>query len=91
MNRTELVKAVAEKVGITKKDSENYINLVFNTVANSLEKGEKVEIFGFGNFSVKESNERKGRNPRTGEEMIIPARKAPAFKPAKALKDAVNK
>jgi len=91
MNKKDIINVVAEKNGISKKDAEAYINVVFESMTDALGKGEKVEIFGFGNFSVKESSERKGRNPRTGEEMIIPARKSPAFKAAKALKDLVNK
>ena len=91
MNKTELIAAVAEKTGLTKKDAERVVNATFETVTASLAKGEKVAIAGFGNFEVKAREARVGRNPRTKESIQIPATKLPAFKAAKALKDAVAK
>ena len=91
MNKTELVAAVAEKSGVTKKDAERVINAAFETITAELQKGEKVQISGFGIFEVKAREARVGRNPRTKEAIKIPASKAPAFKASKALKDIVSK
>lgn len=91
MNKTELIAAVAEKTGLTKKDAERVVNATFETVTATLAKGEKVAVSGFGNFEVKAREARVGRNPRTKETIQIPATKLPAFKAAKALKDAVAK
>ena len=91
MNKTELVAAVAEKIGLTKKDAERVINATVETITEALVKGEKVQISGFGNFEVKAREARVGRNPRTKETIEIPATRLPAFKAAKALKDAVAK
>ena len=91
MNKTELIAAVAEKTGMTKKDAERVVNATFETVTAALAKGDKVAVAGFGNFEVKTREARVGRNPRTKETIQIPATKLPAFKAAKALKDAVAK
>ena len=92
MNKADLVVAVAEKAGFTKKDAEISINAVLETVTETLVKGEKVQLVGFGNFEVRERAEREGRNPRNPEEVIkVAACKAPVFKAGKALKDAINK
>ena len=91
MNKTELIAAVAEKTGLTKKDAERVINATVETITQSLVAGEKVQVSGFGNFEVKAREARVGRNPRTKETIEIPATKLPAFKAAKALKDAVAK
>jgi DNA-binding protein HU-beta len=91
MNKTELVAVVAEKSGITKKDAERVVSATFETITAQLIKGEKVQISGFGIFEVKEREARVGRNPRTKEAIEIPASKAPAFKPSKALKDTIAK
>ena len=91
MNKTELVAAVAEKTGLTKKDAERVISTTIETITETLVKGEKVQISGFGNFEVKAREARVGRNPRTKETIQIPATRLPAFKAAKALKDAVAK
>ncbi|MFS0855163.1 HU family DNA-binding protein [Paenibacillus taichungensis] len=90
MNKTDLVNAVVEKTGLAKKDTEQVINETLSAITNALANGDKVQLFGFGNFEVRDRAARKGRNPQTGEEMDIPASKAPAFKPSKALKDAVK-
>ena len=91
MNKTELVAAVSEKSGISKKDAERVVAATFDIITAELAKGEKVQISGFGSFEVKEREARVGRNPRTKEAIEIPASKAPAFKASKALKDTVSK
>ena len=91
MNKTELVAAVSEKSGISKKDAERVVAATFDIITAELAKGEKVQISGFGAFEVKEREGRVGRNPRTKEAIEIPASKAPAFKASKALKDTVSK
>ena len=91
MNKTELIAAVAEKAGLTKKEAERIINATFETVTETLKKGDKVSISGFGIFEVKTREARIGRNPRTKEEIKIPATKLPAFKASKTLKDTVAK
>ena len=91
MNKTELVAAVAEKSGLTKKDAERVVNAAFETITAELVKGEKVQLSGFGIFEVKAREARVGRNPRTKEAIEIPASKAPVFKPSKALKDIISK
>lgn len=89
MNKTELVAAVAEKSGLTRKDSEKAVNAAFDAITESLVKGEKVALVGFGAFEVKERAARVGRNPQTKEEITIPASRVASFKVGKALKDAV--
>ena len=91
MNKTELITAVAEKAGLTKKDAERVVSATFETITNSLVEGEKVQISGFGIFEVKEREARVGRNPRTRQTIQIPATRLPAFKASKALKDTVSK
>ncbi len=91
MNKTELVAAVAEKTGASKKDSEKLVSAVFEIITNTLVAGDKVALVGFGAFEVKERPARTGRNPRTKETIEIPASRSASFKPGKALKDAVNK
>ena len=91
MNKTELVAAVAENAGLTKKDSERVINAAIDAITASLAKGEKVQISGFGTFETKEREARVGRNPHTKEEIHIPATRVPAFKASKALKDVIAK
>jgi DNA-binding protein HU-beta len=90
MNKTELIAAVAEKTGMTKKDAERVINATLETVTASMVAGDKVQIFGFGTFDVKERAARTGRNPRTGETLEIAASKNVGFSAAKALKDAIK-
>ena len=91
MNKAELISAVAEKTGLSKKDSEKAINATFDTIILSMEAGEKVQLVGFGAFDVKERASRIGRNPKTKEEIEIPASRVPVFKAGKALKDAISK
>ncbi|MCL2342914.1 MAG: HU family DNA-binding protein [Firmicutes bacterium] len=91
MNKAELVTAVAEKSGLSKKDSEKAVNATLETITNTLETGEKVQLVGFGVFEVKTRGVRVGRNPRTKEEIEIPASRVPQFKAGKALKEAIGK
>ena len=91
MNKAELIAAVAEKTGLSKKDSEKAINSTLETITTSLEAGEKVQLVGFGVFDVKERGTRIGRNPKTKEEIEIAASRVPTFKAGKALKDSVAK
>ncbi len=90
MNKNELITAVAEKAGISKKDSEAAVNAVVDAITDALKKGDKVQIVGFGAFEVKTRAARTGRNPSSGEPVEIPACKVPTFKAGKPLKDAVN-
>ena len=91
MNKTEFVAAVAEAAGASKKDAENIINATLAQIEKVLVAGDKVQFVGFGTFETRKRPARKGRNPRTKEEITIPATVAPAFKAGKALKDAVAK
>ena len=91
MNKSDLIAAIAAKTGSTKKDAEATLNAFVDVVTESLVKGDKVQLVGFGSFEVRKRAARKGRNPRTKEEIKIPASKAPVFKAGKALKDLVNK
>ena len=91
MNKAELITAVAEKAGLSKKDSEKAINAAFDTITETLVSGDKVQLVGFGAFEVKERGARVGRNPKTKEEIMIPASRVASFKVGKALKDAVSK
>ena len=90
MNKSELVDLVAEKAGMSKKDSEKAVKAVLESISDGLTKGEKVQLVGFGTFEVRSRKEREGRNPATGEKIKIKALKVPAFKPGKALKDMVK-
>jgi DNA-binding protein HU-beta len=90
MNKADLINKVAESTELRKKDAGVAVEAVLNAITDSLKAGEKVQLIGFGNFEVKDRNARKGRNPRTGEEIDIPATKVPSFKPGKQLKERVN-
>ncbi|MBR1660093.1 MAG: HU family DNA-binding protein [Oscillospiraceae bacterium] len=91
MNKAELITAVAEKTGLSKKDTEKALNATFEVITASLEAGEKVQLVGFGMFDVKQREARVGRNPRTKEAIDIPATRIPFFKAGKALKEAIEK
>lgn len=91
MNKTELIAAVAQKAGLTKKDAERVVCATVDAITESLKAGEKVSISGFGIFEVKEREARIGRNPRTKEAIQIPATRLPAFKASKTLKDIIGK
>lgn len=91
MNKTDLISSIAAKSGLNKKNSEAALNAFIASVEESLAKGEKVVLVGFGTFEVRNRASRKGRNPQTKKEITIPASKAPVFKAGKGLKEKVNK
>ena len=91
MNKTDLVTAIAEKSGLSKKDSEAALNAFVAAVEEGLAKGEKVALIGFGTFEAKKRAARQGRNPQTKQEILIPASIAPVFKAGKTLKEKVQK
>ncbi len=90
MNKVELINAVASKTGLKKKEAETAVNAVFETITETLENGDKVQIVGFGTFKVKAKETREGRNPKTGEKIMIEASKSPVFTAGKALKEQVK-
>ena len=90
MNKTELVAAMADAAGLSKKDAEKALKAFTDVVAEELKKDVKVQLVGFGTFEVSKRAAREGRNPQTGKTMSIPASKAPKFKAGKALKDSIN-
>jgi len=90
MNKSDLIQAVANRSGLTKKDSASAVDAIINSITDSLTKGEKVQLVSFGTFEVRSRQARDGRNPATGETIKIEASKAPAFKAGKALKDKVK-
>lgn len=90
MNKTELVAAIAEKAGLSKKDADSAVSAFVDTVVEQLKAGEKVQFVGFGTFEVRNRPARMGRNPQTKETIKIAASKVPAFKAGKALKDAIK-
>lgn len=91
MTKTELIDRVAAKSGLTKKDAGKAVDALFEAITEALAGGERVQIVGFGTFEVRERAARRGRNPQTGADIQIAARKIPAFKAGKALKDSVAK
>lgn len=91
MNKGDLVNAMAEKTGLSKKDTETSLNAFIDVVSDALAKKDKIQLVGFGTFETRERAARTGRNPQTGEELKISASTVPAFKPGKALKEKVNK
>lgn len=91
MNKSDLVNAIAEKTGATKRAAEESLNAMVEVIKDAMAKGDKVQLVGFGSFEVRTRAARKGHNPQTKAEIKIPACKAPAFKAGKALKDIVNK
>ena len=92
MNKAELLSSIAEKINLTKVESERALNAFLETIQETLAKGDKVQLVGFGTFEARDRKAREGRNPRNPEEKIqIPASKAPVFKAGKSLKEAVNK
>lgn len=90
MTKAAIVNDVYQRVGVTKKEAAEYVEAVFETMKDTLEDGEEVKISGFGKFEVRQKGERVGRNPRTGEEIMIPERKVPRFKVSQVLKDELN-
>ena len=90
MTKAGIVNDVYERVGVTKKEAAEYVDAVFDAMKDTLAEGEDVKISGFGKFEVRQKGERVGRNPRTGEEIMIPERKVPRFKVSQVLKDELN-
>jgi integration host factor subunit alpha len=90
MTKADMVEKIYEKIGFSKKESAELVETVFDIIKTTLEQGEKIKIAGFGNFVVKEKADRRGRNPQTGDEIIITARKILTFKPSQVLKTAIN-
>lgn len=91
MNKTELIAAVAEKAGMSKKDADKAVNAFVEAVVEAVAAGDKVQMVGFGTFEVRNRAARIGRNPRTKQEIKIPASKLPVFKAGKSFKEAVSK
>lgn len=91
MNKTELIAAVAEKAGISKKDADKAVSATIDAIMEAVAAGDKVQLVNFGTFEVRDRKERTGRNPRTKENIVIPASKLPVFKAGKQFKDAVSK
>ena len=91
MNKTELIAAAAQAVGMTKKDTERVLNAALDTITAALRNGDKVQLSGFGTFETKDREARVGRNPHTKEAIEIPATRVPSFKASKALKDNIAK
>ena len=91
MNKNELISAIADKSGLSKKDSEKALSATVDAITDALVNGDKVQLIGFGNFEVKERAARTGHNPKTKEPIQIPASRVPQFKAGKALKDSVAK
>ena len=90
MTKADLVDDVANAAELTKKDAERLVEIVFESIIDSLNQGEKIELRGFGSFRVRQRNARVGRNPKTGEKVEVPAKRVPYFKPSKELKDLIN-
>ncbi len=90
MTKADIVERIYEKVGFSKKEATDVVESIFEIIKGHLEKGEKVKISGFGNFVINEKRPRKGRNPQTGEEIIISGRSVLSFKPSPVLKKAIN-
>jgi len=90
MNKAQLVEAVSDETGITKKEAGNVLDAVTETIIDTFSKGEKVTLVGFGTFQVRQRKERKGINPQTKEALTIPAKKVPKFVPGKKLRQAVG-
>ena len=91
MTKAELVDEVASVVQLTKKQAETIVNIVFDSIVESLRSGQKIELRGFGSFRLRSRKSRTGRNPKTGEKVEVPSKKIPYFKPGKELKELINK
>ena len=91
MTKADLVERVAREADMTKKDAEQLVEIIFDSITETLNKGGKIELRGFGSFRVRERNSRKGRNPKTGDSVAIPAKRVAYFKPGKELKELINK
>ncbi len=91
MTKADLVERVAREADMTKKDAEQLVEIIFDSITETLNKGGKIELRGFGSFRVRERNSRKGRNPKTGDSVAIPAKRVAYFKPGKELKELINR
>jgi len=91
MTKAELVDEVARVVQLTKKQAETIVNIIFDSIVDSLRTGQKIELRGFGSFRLRSRKSRTGRNPKTGEKVDVPSKKIPYFKPGKELKELINK
>jgi len=91
MTKAELIEELAEKTGATKRDVTNVVDALLEAIKSALQKGEKVQLIPFGSFEVRKRKAREGRNPKTGEKLLIAARTVPAFHPGKELRDSVNR
>ncbi len=90
MTKADIVEAIYEKIGFSRKESAEIVDLVFDLMKETLEHGDKIKISGFGNFVVREKRARKGRNPQTGQELEISARRVLTFKPSQVLRKTLN-
>jgi len=90
MTKAELIEEVSRTVEMTRKDSEEIVETIFESIVSSLHKGDKIEIRGFGSFRTRQRQPRVGRNPKTGSRVDVPSKRIPFFKPSKELRDAVN-
>ncbi|MGH9457982.1 MAG: integration host factor subunit beta [Thermoanaerobaculia bacterium] len=90
MTKAELVDEVSRAIQVTKKQAETIVNVVFDSIVDSLRNGEKIELRGFGSFRLRSRKSRTGRNPKTGEKVEVPSKKIPYFKPGKELKELIN-
>ena len=90
MTKADIIESVYEKVGFSKKEAAEVVEMVFDTIKETLERGEKIKISGFGNFIIRDKKSRVGRNPQTGEEIEISARRVLTFRPSQVLKNALN-
>ncbi len=91
MTKADLIESIYEKIGFSKKESADIVEMIFDTIKETLERGQKIKISGFGNFVVRAKRPRMGRNPQTGEEIEISARRVLTFRPSQVLKAALNK
>ena len=90
MTKAELVERVAERINLTKKQTEVIVNILLNSITEALSRGDKVELRGFGSFRIRKRNPREGRNPKTGDAVLIPAKQVPFFKAGKELREMVD-
>ena len=91
MTKAELVDEVGREASLTRKHSEVIVDAVFGAILEALQRGDKIELRGFGSFRVRERGSRTGRNPKTGEGVVVPAKKVPYFKPGKELRELINR
>jgi integration host factor subunit beta len=91
MTKAELVEEVGQEAALTRKHSEVIVDAVFSAILEALQRGDKIELRGFGSFRVRERGSRTGRNPKTGEGVVVPAKKVPHFKPGKELRELINR